>query len=382
ATSGSSGFPIGHLDIFTANPAYFDGPQFQRDFTMVFSPNDTSHTWSTIDQESDFTNRGPDNGYQPDVYGQTNTEIGKWMIAYGEVPAFVAGGGGAKSWQTATACGSETVTPQVGFYNCYNIGRNSLTGAAVDPTHHGGVGHVVFGALDRLAIVPFATSIGTSTVTVSMVGGNTWLQAAGNGTNVHFYSAYSLNGVTWGPGDYPITCPAGNCTGQSQFTISGTGSEGSTGSGGSAGQVVSFATLVPYGVMDIWGEFKHGITTSTTTKFDDGLIISTQPGNGIGWNDGAGTASVTGTEISAGHVSVDLNPTAGDSINAGGPLHLKNYTIAAGAGQIPSCSSALKGAMAYVTDYNGAPTYNGAIGAGGSTTGVPVACDGTSWTTH
>ena len=68
--------------------------------------------------------------------------------------AFVAGGGGVKRvGRTGTVSGvvSLNVTPQVGFYDCYNNGPNSLVGAAVDPTGHGGVDLVSFGSYDLLA---------------------------------------------------------------------------------------------------------------------------------------------------------------------------------------------------------------------------------------
>ncbi len=58
------------------------------------------------------------------------------------------------------------------------------------------------------------------------------------------------------------------------------------------------------------------------------------------------------------------------------PVNLPKYTVAT----LPAATAALKGAMAYVTDAT-APTYNGAL-TGGGTVGVPVACDGTVWTSH
>ena len=112
------------------------------------------------------------------------------------------------------------------------------------------------------------------------------------------------------------------------------------------------------------------------SRINDKLIVHTQPGNGVGWDDGTSTASVTGTEISAGHVSVDLTPTSGDPINAKGPLVLKDYTV----GTLPTCDTALKFAMAAVTDAT-APTYNGALTGGGNVI-VPVFGNGTVWSSH
>jgi len=58
------------------------------------------------------------------------------------------------------------------------------------------------------------------------------------------------------------------------------------------------------------------------------------------------------------------------------PVILKNYTVAT----LPPCNTALRGGLAFVTDAS-SPTYNGAL-TGGGTVGVPVACNGKSWTSH
>jgi hypothetical protein len=137
----------------------------------------------------------------------------------------------------------------------------------------------------------------------------------------------------------------------------------------------------PYAPAQFWGEYAHGIIENTSSWFYDGLIISALPGQGMGWNDGTATASVTGTEISAGNVSVDLVPVGTGPVNIKGILIGKAYTIAAGGNQIPACVSGNAGAKAYVTDFSGAPTYHGAIGAGGSTVGTPVFCNGSAWLT-
>lgn len=66
---------------------------------------------------------------------------------------------------------------------------------------------------------------------------------------------------------------------------------------------------------------------------------------------------------------------AGELI-AGQPVVLPSYTVAA----LPSCTDALRGAMAFVTDAN-TPTYNGPLIGGGSSA-VPVACNGRGWSAH
>lgn len=54
---------------------------------------------------------------------------------------------------------------------------------------------------------------------------------------------------------------------------------------------------------------------------------------------------------------------------------LQGYTVST----LPSCTGRL-GMQAYVTDAL-TPTYNGTL-TGGSTTKVPVFCNGTAWTSH
>lgn len=138
----------------------------------------------------------------------------------------------------------------------------------------------------------------------------------------------------------------------------------------------------PYAPLRLAGNWLHGIVTDSSFVARDGLLISTRTGNGIGWGDGKGTASVTGTDVSAGNIDVTMAPAGTGRVVAKGPLALPRYTIASGAPKIPSCTTTLKGTMAYVTDFSGSPTYNGAIGSGGGSTGVPVVCNGSAWTTH
>lgn len=55
---------------------------------------------------------------------------------------------------------------------------------------------------------------------------------------------------------------------------------------------------------------------------------------------------------------------------------LQGYLVAA----LPTCNAPRLGMQAYVTDAL-TPTYNGAL-TGGSSTKVPVFCNGASWTSH
>lgn len=72
----------------------------------------------------------------------------------------------------------------------------------------------------------------------------------------------------------------------------------------------------------------------------------------------------------------DGSVTTTGGLTVGAPVVLKNYTVSG----LPTCNSGLKGGMAYVTDAT-APTYNGSL-TGGGTVGVPVACNGTTWSSH
>ena len=86
----------------------------------------------------------------------------------------------------------------------------------------------------------------------------------------------------------------------------------------------------------------------------------------------------------AGTACTDLYMTGagtGARVRAGSPVQLPSYTIASGANQLPSASATYSGCKAYVTDFNGSPTYHGAIGAGGGSTGTPVFCNGSAWLT-
>ena len=55
---------------------------------------------------------------------------------------------------------------------------------------------------------------------------------------------------------------------------------------------------------------------------------------------------------------------------------LQGYLVSA----LPTCNASRLGMQAYVTDAL-TPTYNGTL-TGGSTTKVPVFCNGTAWTSH
>ena len=59
-----------------------------------------------------------------------------------------------------------------------------------------------------------------------------------------------------------------------------------------------------------------------------------------------------------------------------GQAILPTYTVAT----LPTCNTAEKGAIAFVTDAT-TPTYNGSL-TGSGTVVVPVSCSGSAWTSH
>lgn len=88
------------------------------------------------------------------------------------------------------------------------------------------------------------------------------------------------------------------------------------------------------------------------------------PGN---WTINAPTS---GTALAVTGLSGQLG------ISSTQPIGLPGFTVST----LPTCNTALKGGMAYVTDAT-SPTYNGALTGGGSTV-VPVFCNGSAWTSH
>jgi len=335
ATTGGSGFPVEHSDYYVVDPSFYvsqgtgGSPQYQQYYSQVYSPPDTSqtHAFGTIAHEMDLINRGSDDGYAPIQYNVARQTIGIWA-GTSNVSSYAIGGGSAHSWNTVFSCfnafpGSGTYA---GVYDCNSTQPDSLVGATMDPAGHGGVGYDIFGAYETLASAPFSTSAGTSTITVAVNGQH--LSGEVNGNTVYIPSTYTIAGVTFGGGSYAMS----NINiGAGTFTITGSGTASSTTIGGGATPIMYLQALAPYAPTQFWGEWKHGITT-TNFHSDDGSIINTQPGNGVVWNDGTGSASVTGAEVSAGNVNVVSTP-------AGTGLVLSKYSSGSAvptAAQIPS----------------------------------------------
>jgi hypothetical protein len=305
ATTSATTFPIQDIKLFVANPAFYQtssgkGPNYQQRYSQFYTPPDTSgtHPWIAIGWEQDLINRGGDFGYSPIASAATNLTVGYWMTAVDLVSPYAAGGGTGQNWNM----GLVFCKGVVGFYDAISIQPRTLVGAAVDPTGHGGVGLDFFGSYVPLLANPFTTSSGSAVVVVRTVGGAVIGQV--NGDIFTMPATVVVNGVTLAAGDYTM---ASVDTAAGSFNITGVGAASASGAGGGTGLYGFYPKQAPYAPAQWWGEWKHGIITNQA-KFDSGGIIETQPGNGILWNDGTGTASVNATARSAGNIDIVLDP--------------------------------------------------------------------------
>jgi hypothetical protein len=198
------------------------------------------------------------------------------------------------------------------FYSPITIQPRALVGAAEDPTGHGGVGLDFFGDYVTLQPNPFNTTSGTNVVTVHPVLGAAVRQS--NGDIFTLPAAVTVNGVTLAAGDYAMSAVDPNF-----FSIVGTGLANATGAGGGTGLYGYFPKDAPYAPAQWWGQWRHGIITKNA-KFASGGIIETQPGNGVLWGDGTGTASINSAEVSPGNIDVILTAAGTGAVRAASPL--------------------------------------------------------------
>ena len=379
-TTGASGFSVKDIQICDAFPLFYQqgasGPTYLCQWDIVQSPPDSSNlnTFGTGYAEFDFINRNGDKGYPNDPFTARNPTIGLWG---GATPTII-GNQTAYNWGTVWGVFSKQGNGLFD-YQGYLIAPNALVPKALDTqTNHGGVGYDVFGSYQLLGSSPFTTTNASSVVTVQ-TGDPTGTNQMANGQAVMFPSSYTINGVTFGGiGNKYVISNLNQTSGT--FTITGTGS-GTAGTGGGAGQILIAAVLEPYSVSQAQGGWTHGYNCASNFFAEDGLCVSAYPGSGFGWYDGTAISSINTAEVSPGVMDLMLNPGGSGRVVAKGPLALPRYTIASGASQIPSCTSTLLGTVSFVTDYSGTPTYHGAIGSGGGTTGTPVFCNGSAWLT-
>jgi hypothetical protein len=207
------------------------------------------------------------------------------------------------------------------FYNPITIQPRALVGAAEDPTGHGGVGLDFFGDYVTLQPNPINTTSGTNVVTVHPVLGAAVRQS--NGDTFTLPAAVTVNGVTLAAGDYTMSAVDPNF-----FSIVGTGLANATGAGGGTGLYGYFPKDAPYAPAQFWGQWRHGIVTKNA-KFASGGIIETQPGNGVLWGDGTGTASINGVATSPGNIGVRITTVGSGVLNIAGKAAIPATTPAA-----------------------------------------------------
>lgn len=300
ATTPAAGYSQQRMSLFTANPSVFkteNGARYQQNWSVYNSPAtaDTSALYAATFHEIDLVNRGPDDGYGPDLYQEPRAAKGFWAGAYAEVFGWVPGGGTAKNWNTVFAVYSQAGL--VGNYTAYSVQPLALVGSASDPSGQGGVGIDIFGNAIYLKSNGFTTAIGTATVSVSA-----WvygIQTMVNGDTVYIPKSYTISGVTFGNASYTVANV--NLT-AGTFDITGTGSAAASISGGGTGQYLHFEKYTPQSPFQIWGGFEHGIRTKFA-KFNSGYLIETQPGAGIRWDNDTADATIT---ASGNGADVDL----------------------------------------------------------------------------
>ncbi len=116
------------------------------------------------------------------------------------------------------------------------------------------------------------------------------------------------------------------------------------------------------------------LRASASSASGAGLVIlpgtsPSLPDDGDVWTTAAGLfVQINGATV--GPLASVVSPTFAGSVK------LPGYTVAS----LPACVSALRGALAYVSDAL-SPTYGGSLTGGGGIA-VPVFCDGSAWTSH
>lgn len=313
-TTGAPGFAVQHMATFTANPEFPSVSSYEREFTWSFTPNDnsTTDTWSLADHEADYTNRGPDMGYSPNIYVDRHATVGVWAGPKSYVLAEYPGGGIGRNWNTVFSCfqGSNR-QGVVGIYDCLSNQPNSLVGAEQDPKGHGGVGYDSFGAYTPLPEDAFKTFRGSSEVKIKLP--HNWAYDVANGQSVYIPNTYRISGVEFGKGAYVISNVN---TEENSLEIRGKGVALANAVGGGKGQWVSFKSFVPYASVQAWGAFDHGAFKTAPGSFysADGLAFETDPGNGFGWTESDGTAataSISSRETHPGNLDITLTPAGG-----------------------------------------------------------------------
>jgi hypothetical protein len=93
----------------------------------------------------------------------------------------------------------------------------------------------------------------------------------------------------------------------------------------------------------------------------------------------ASNAPTIAANGAASNVSIVLQPKGAGVTSSTAPVQLPAFTVSALNSSYP-CNSSIENSMAVVTDAS-SPTYNGTL-TGGSSTRIPVFCNGAAWTAH
>lgn len=387
-TGGAEGFYLNRGNIQYANPRNYialpgAGPIYQNEWSVSVSPPDTSllNYWAVTGRELDVVNRGANKGYYATRFTTPNLTEADQIVAFNALLG-ASGGGTPTHVDFGYSCNGHQVPTR--FYHCFAISPNSLVGGPQDTVaSHGGVGHDDYGSYTYLGSNPFRTTIGTSTITVTAGAGNVaGLSFRSNGDSIYLPMSYTISGVTFGTGSYTIA----NLT-STTFDITGTGVAAATVSGGGSEQALFFATDVPYAHTQISGQWAHGIITSPFSKFDDGLLISTQAGNGMGWSTTPGTASInavlasgniTLTPASGGIVSMSSGASVTGQITSTLATGTAPFVVASTTNVVNLNASSLNGATFASPGAIGATTPSTITATSGTFTGVLGVADGTS----
>lgn len=115
------------------------------------------------------------------------------------------------------------------------------------------------------------------------------------------------------------------------------------------------------------------VQTGTANAY---LLLGNQDGSTLQGSISTGVGDTGGMSFQALAGNITISPPATGIVALQAPIALQGYTVST----VPTCNTARKGGMAYVTDAL-TPTYNGAL-TGGSSTIVPVFCTGAAWTSH
>lgn len=365
--TGAIGYTIGQSFIQYADPEFYTTAasaagttSWINEWNVSVSPVDPAggtNAWHLSAREIDLVNRGVNKGYYPTRFSTPNLVEGDQFVAEHSV----LGAPGAATFthcDYAVSVNANNVTTR--WYHAFAISPGTLVGLLQDSVaNHGGVGHDDYGSYVPLGANPFATSIGTATITVTVgtsaiLGG---LAERSNGQNVYIPGSFTISGVTFGDASYVI---ANLNAGAGTFEITGAGAAASSTTGGGTGAALYFELDVPYAHTQIWGQWNHGIITNAQSKFTDGLLISTQAGNGIGWSTTPGDV-----KIDAGAATGNLDIT----LPSGGAVTVNEILTVTGI----VTTSALKTSTALITAVDGGSTAAFTANMVGSTGGPTTA---------